>query len=152
MKQGGIGVQVHITASSAVDSQYKLAPTEGHPSRKRSVLSRCFPCINARVSSQEPDSEKPRRVRKGSKKASKRASKMWRFIGGVFQPVLGTANYLLSPTKPLHKPVVLPTGILSIFELSMACELGVFFSPTYISRFLVPSGFLNPFDSSEIAS
>ncbi|BDA42382.1 hypothetical protein COCOBI_03-2690 [Coccomyxa sp. Obi] len=35
---------------------------------------------------------------------------MWRFFGGVFQPVLGTANYLLSPIKPLHKPVILPSG------------------------------------------
>lgn len=44
---------------------------------------------------------------------------MWRFLGGVFQPVLGTANYLLSPTKPQHKPVVLPTGLFP----STACHL-----------------------------
>ena len=34
----------------------------------------------------------------------------WRWLGSVMQPVLGTTNYLLGPLKPVHKPVVLPTG------------------------------------------
>ena len=35
----------------------------------------------------------------------------WRWLGSVMQPLLGTTNYLLGPLKPVHKPVVLPTGI-----------------------------------------
>lgn len=44
---------------------------------------------------------------------------MWRFIGNAFQPVLGTANYLLSPVKPLHKPVVLPTGMRFAWQIEI---------------------------------
>ena len=43
-----------------------------------------------------------------------------RFLGGIFQPVMGTANYLLGPTKPNYKPVSLPTGASSIFG-SLIC-------------------------------
>ena len=117
MKQGRVGVQVHITASSAVETHYKVAPFEAPESKKRSVVSRCFPCLSAQVSSHEPVKHKHRGARQRAK--GKKGTKMWRFLGGVFQPVLGTANYLLSPTKPQHKPVVLPTGLLP----STACHL-----------------------------
>ena len=36
----------------------------------------------------------------------------WRWLGNIFQPIMGTGNYLLGPLKPSPKPVALPTGAL----------------------------------------
>ena len=43
----------------------------------------------------------------------RKATMAWRWLGSVMQPLLGTTNYLLGPLKPVHKPVVLPTGVYS---------------------------------------
>ncbi len=126
MKQSRIGVQVHLTASSsAVDGPKHFVPAETPKVQKRSVVSRCFPCFAARVSSNEPEYYKKRSARE-KPKGKKKATKMWRFFGGIFQPVLGTANYLLSPMKPLHKPVILPSGKLFSISTSLACQ-GIIF-------------------------
>lgn len=122
MKQGKIGVQVHLTASSsAFEGPKQFVLTEVPKVQKRLAFSRCFPCFTAQVSSNEPEETKKRPARENAE-GKKKATKMWRFFGGVFQPVLGTANYLLSPIKPLHKPVILPSGKLFDIQTSLACQ------------------------------
>ena len=60
-----------------------------------------------------------------------------RFFGGIFQPVLGTANYLLGPTKPNYKPVLLPTGAPHLYgSVLSAAPLGGHHTESYRKRFL----------------
>jgi hypothetical protein len=99
---------VHLQASA---SRATYPPSTAFPTRQgkqTSNTTRFCLCSRRQGTTDDDESIRLTDVEKNNKKD--RRSNMWRFVGGVFQPVMGAANYLLSPLKPELKPVVFPTG------------------------------------------
>jgi hypothetical protein len=96
MKEGKAQFSITAVASSKASASALPAPTP--PEHKKKRLQ--FPHLKRRKGASR------------DRQSKRKTTMAWRWLGSVFQPIMGSANYLLGPLKPHPKPVALPTGAL----------------------------------------